>query len=222
MKRLCGLLVLLLLFAPPSRAERVKVETPVFSCDLEVTGNLTPDDEYRVVTPPEKQAFTNQDWLKTYTLAYVSFYDVDRDEHEEGWIITGYLPQPVGVKLRLLHGGMLVQPKGMELYFEGLDKMKDESTAGFGKPDPTLDMPMEEALAIAINAIKEKYGETDATMARFQVVDYGMQFESSYVSLPYWQFDFETDLNQLDGYEVFVHSPDGAVMLLCGPGEGNG
>ena len=111
MKRLCGLLVLLLLFAPPSRAERVKVETPVFSCDLEVTGNLTPDDEYRVVTPPEKQAFTNQDWLKTYTLAYVSFYDVDRDEHEEGWIITGYLPQPVGVKPRLLHGGMLVQPK---------------------------------------------------------------------------------------------------------------
>lgn len=25
-----------------------------------------------------------------------------------------------------------------------------------------------------------------------------------------------------DGYEVMIHSPDGAVVYLCGPGEGNG
>lgn len=39
---------------------------------------------------------------------------------------------------------------------------------------------------------------------------------------PYWQFDFKTWLNPADGYEVMIHSPDGAVVYLCGPGEGNG
>lgn len=84
------------------------------------------------------------------------------------------------------------------------------------------DMPLEKALAIAIENMEYAYGETDATLARFQTVQYGIVHESEFLSVPYWQFFFCSPINVLDAYQVNVRATDGAILVLCGPGEGDG
>lgn len=46
--------------------------------------------------------------------------------------------------------------------------------------------------------------------------------ESDYFEGPYWQFDLDNPVNALDAYEVMIHSHDGHIIYICGPGEGNG
>ncbi len=83
------------------------------------------------------------------------------------------------------------------------------------------DISLESALAIAVQAICDKYGETAQTMSRFRL-EYGFRAEpDAFFQTPYWQFDFFGDA-PLDRYEIMIHSPDGAVLYTGGPGEGNG
>ena len=93
------------------------------------------------------------------------------------------------------------------LYFEGLKARGscfDEPLQG--------DMPLEKALAIAIENMEYAYGETDATLARFQTVQYGIVHENEFLSVPYWQFFFCSPINVLDAYQVNVRATDGAIL----------
>ena len=46
--------------------------------------------------------------------------------------------------------------------------------------------------------------------------------KSEFLSVPYWQFFFCSPINVLDAYQVNVRATDGAILVLCGPGEGDG
>ena len=86
---------------------------------------------------------------------------------------------------------------------------------------PNGSISLENALDIAVRAICDKYGETGETMSRFRL-EYGFRMEKdAFFQSPYWQFDFFGDA-PLDFYEIMIHSPDGAVLYTCGPGEANG
>ena len=218
-RRLMALALWLSLCCTPALADYVSVETPVFSAQLECIASLNEDEEYRLLDPPEQGLPEDDDWLKTYQMAYVTFYDKGEKTKIRGWIVTGYLPQPLGRKPRLTQGGSLLEAQGAEntLYFEGL-KARDPS---FDDPQPG-DMALEKALSIAIENMEYAYGETDATLARFRTVEYGIVHEQEYMSVPYWQFFFRSPINKLDTYQVNVRATDGAILVLCGPGEGDG
>lgn len=221
MKPFCRILTLVLLLCrccAPALADYVTLETPVYSDDLKVIASLNNDEEYKLLDTP-KQGPNNAQWRNTYQMAYVSFYDKGGKARIRGWIVTGYLPQSLGQKPELTQGGILLEAQGAEnkLYFEGI-KAKGSS---FDDPKPG-DMTLEEALNIAIENLEYAYGETDATLARFQTVTYGVVREDAYQKVREWQFGFRTPLNRLDVYQVNVRATDGAIMVLCGPGEGNG
>lgn len=218
-RRLMALVLCLSLCCAPALADYASVETPVFSNQLECIATLQEGEEYRLVEPPEQGMPEDENWLKTYQMAYVSFYDTEERKEIRGWIVTGYLLQPLGRKPELTQGGILLEALGAEntLYFEGLKARGscfDEPLQG--------DMPLEKALAIAIENMEYAYGETDATLARFQTVQYGIVHESEFLSVPYWQFFFCSPINVLDDYQVNVRATDGAILVLCGPGEGDG
>lgn len=214
-----ALFLCLSLCCAPALADYVSVETPVFSNQLECIATLQEGEEYRLMEPPEQGLPEDENWLKTYQMAYVSFYDTEEKKEIRGWIVTGYLPQPLGRKPELTQSGILLEALGAEntLYFEGL---KARGSC-FDEPRPG-DMPLEKALAIAIENMEYAYGETDATLARFQTVQYGIVHESEFLSVPYWQFFFCSPINVLDAYQVNVRATDGAILVLCGPGEGDG
>ena len=145
--RAMALILWLILCCALALADYVSVETPVFSDRLECIATLQEDEEYRLVEPPEQGMPEDEDWLQTYEMAYVSFYDTEERKKIRGWIVTGYLPQPLGRKPELTQGGILLEAQGAEntLYFEGLKARGscfDEPLQG--------DMPLEKALAIAI------------------------------------------------------------------------
>jgi beta-lactamase regulating signal transducer with metallopeptidase domain len=118
----------------------------------------------------------------------------------------GTFDLPAGVKIIQVGG------------FDAADKVY--SNQGFTAPS-SGDLSLEDALKIAVKAICEKYGETEETMSRFRL-EYGFKSEpDSYFQSPYWQFDFRCS-SPLDMYEIVIHSPDGKVLLTCGPGEANG
>ena len=214
-----ALVLWLSLCCAPALADYVSVETPVFSNQLECIATLQEDEEYQLVESPEQGLPDNEEWLQTYEMAYVSFYDNEERKEIHGWVVTGYLPQPLSRKPELTQNGVLLEAQGAEntLYFEGLKALG----SCFDEPRPG-DMPLEKALAIALENMEYAYGETDATLARFQTVQYGIVHESEFLSVPYWQFFFCSPINALDAYQVNVRATDGAILVLCGPGEGDG
>ena len=120
--RAMALFLCLSLCCAPALADYASVETPVFSNQLECIVTLQEGDEYRLMEPPEQGLPEDEDWLQTYEMAYVSFYDTEERKEIRGWIVTGYLPQPLGRKPELTQGGILLEAQGAEntLYFEGL------------------------------------------------------------------------------------------------------
>ena len=97
-RRLMALVLSASLCCAPALADYVSVETPVFSDRLECIATLQEDEEYRLVEPSEQGLPEDENWLKTYEMAYVSFCDNEERKEIRGWIVTGYLPQPFGAK----------------------------------------------------------------------------------------------------------------------------
>ena len=112
--RAMALFLCLSLCYAPALADYVSVETPVFSDRLECIATLQEGEEYRLMEPPEQGLPEDENWLKTYQMAYVSFYDNEERKEIRGWIVTGYLPQPLGRKPELTQGGILLEAQGAE------------------------------------------------------------------------------------------------------------
>lgn len=124
-------------------------------------------------------ARSGQRWLKTYRLQKVCYTDDVEVEHT-GWIISGYVPQQADQPRWF--SGRLIYVEGITnelLCFDSQTKDRTQ-TVGFADPSAT-DMPMEEALHLALAAIEQNYPETDETLLRF-LVEYGFQQDG--VSFP--------------------------------------
>lgn len=220
-KGFCLLLCALLCLSACACAEVASVQLDVWNDEMEMVNVIQSGWVYQVLeeAQPGQSGEAMQRWLQTYHLQKVRYTDDAEVEHT-GWIISGYVPQQAD------------QPRwfsGRLIYVEGVtnerlcfDSQTKDRTQNVGFADPLeTDMPMEEALHLALAAIEQDYPETDETLLRF-FVEYGFRQDGVSFPGPYWQFDFGTELNPADGYEVMIHSPDGAVVYLCGPGEGNG
>ena len=91
----------------------------------------------------------------------------------------------------------------------------------FGAPSADA-MPVDDALELALQALKDIYGESN--LERFYVA-YGFSPADNLenqLGVPYWHFSFRTNDNPLDHYEVLIHAIDGDVLVTGGPDDSNG
>lgn len=220
-----ALCVALCLCQTVSLAEMAQVEMPVLDDEMQTIDNIMPGMQYQVLDQAAEGqgTVTMQQWMQVYRLQKVRFHSVNQKAAVTGWVVSGYVPQDLNAER------LPTQPDGRMLEVQGIshEKLLLETVAknpltnvGFG-PAEEEDMPLAQALHLALKAIEEKYGETDETLIRFYV-EYGLQLGSTEGRLPYWQFDFWCPVSDLDGYEVMIRSSDGQLLYLCGPGEGNG
>ena len=82
-------------------------------------------------------------------------------------------------------------------------------------------MTAEEALDIAVDHIKSTYGETDASLRRFELF-YGFTAQEE---PNLWMFSFDThDAGGLyvDGYDIYIDARTGDVTGCWGFHEGHG
>lgn len=235
MKRSIALLLTLLLTvsAYPATAEVTASETNVFFESTEITparldkvAQIPAGTEYtvlRTLDGADESLAWSEAWTKDYRMAQIRYQS---DEGEKtGWIAVEAKAHPLDTQPELTgeYGAVLTVPSretgGSSLSFAASDKAKagQSSFTGAG----TEDMAVEDALRLALDAVMGKYGQTEGQLLRFRV-SYGYRAEGDYFEGPYWQFDLDNPVNALDAYEVMVHSHDGHIIYICGPGEGNG
>lgn len=192
-------------------------------------GEQPPDDiSYTVLRTLELgQADTSLPWSGAWTRDYQMqeiAYDSPRTGRDAtGWIVTKLAEHPLDAQPALTaeYDALLTVPSqvsGASLCFAACNKALGNDN--FSKAG-AADMALADALRRTLDAIMEKYGETEGTLLRFQL-SYGFRNQSAYFQAPYWQFDLRHPVNPLDSYEVMVHSSDGAILYIAGPGEGNG
>ena len=77
------------------------------------------------------------------------------------------------------------------------------------------DIPLEDALALGLNAIYKHYGETADSMSRFHL-EYGFRTEpDAFSESDYWYLKFIGTDPKKDQYQAMVHSPDGEILYLA-------
>jgi len=166
--------------------------------------------------PPYVQA-----WLDTYILHHIRRTNPQTNQTTEGYLVAGYVPQDVNAIPEITQEfGQLVTIEGRsceKLTLQMVDKWDQGYT--LVKP-PEGSLTLEQALRRALDALMDKYGETEATLKRLYV-SAGHRPADDYSPM-YWQFDFRSDLYKLDGYAVTIASEDGALLHISGPGEGVG
>ena len=99
-----------------------------------------------------------------------------------------------------------------------VNKVNDPNFSGFAAAPETA-LSAEEALAVAVRAVEAHYGLPAENLLVYQL-SYGYRPDAPDFTAPYWQFDFY--INDYDFFEVIFHDPDGEVLYISGPSEGNG
>lgn len=235
MKRSIALLLTMLLMvsAYPATAEVTASETNVFFESTEIAparlDNVTQipaGTEYtvlRTLDRADESLAWSQAWTKDYRMAQIRYQSADGEK--TGWIAMEAKAHPLDMQPELdgEYNAVLTVPSremgGSSLSFAASDK------AGAGQSNFTGagagDMAAADALRLALDAVMAKYGQTERQLLRFRI-SYGYRAESDSFEGPYWQFDLRSPVNALDAYEIMVHSHDGHIIYICGPGEGNG
>ncbi len=235
MKRSIALLltVLLTVSAYPATAEVTASETNVFfesteivPAQLDKVTQIPAGTEYtvlRTLDGADESLAWSQAWTEDYRMAQIRYQSEEGEK--TGWITVEAKAHPLDMQPELNgeYGTVLTVPSremgGSSLNFAASDKARagQSSFTGAGAGD----MAAADALRLALDAVMGKYGQTEGQLLRFRV-SYGYRAESDYFEGPYWQFDLDNPVNALDAYEVMVHSHDGHIIYICGPGEGNG
>lgn len=105
-----------------------------------------------------------------------------------------------------------------EIAIPAVNKANDPQYSGFTDA-PEGALTPEAALAIAVRAVEEEYGVPAEALLVYQL-SYGYRPEAADFTAPYWQFDiYITDYMT---YEVIFHDPDGSLLYISAPGQGNG
>lgn len=108
-------------------------------------------------------------------------------------------------------------PSGVSFIFPARDYAAENDHFSIASENA---LPLEQALAIACQALMDSHDETPQTLLRFELW-YGYQSNAPDFETPYWQFDF-CGQEPSDRYEIIVHAEHGNVLYLAGPNEGNG
>ena len=229
-RKLAALLALALLLPFTARAlENAAGELEIFwerEGVLEAGEQPSADMAYtvlRTLEPGQTDAALpwSEEWTRDYRMQQIAYESPSMGRETTGWIVTEIVERAPGESpaLTAQYDTLLTVPgQDAELHFAACNKAADSEI--FTKAGAT-DMTLTDALTRALDALMEKYGETEGTLTRFQL-SYGFREESAYFQAPYWQFDLRHPVNPLDSYEIMVHSPDGVVLYTAGPGEGNG
>ena len=162
-------------------------------------------------------------WTQDYQMQQIAYESPRMGCESTGWIVTAVAehdPDTIPVLTAEYDTLLAVSARNANttLHFAACNKAAENEI--FTKAGAT-DMTLTDALRRALDAVMEKYGETEGALLRFEL-SYGFRSESAYFQAPYWQFDLRHPHNPLDSYEVAVHSPDGTILYIVGPGEGNG
>ena len=229
-RKLAALLALALLLPFPGRAlENAAGELEIFwerEGVLEAGEQPSADIAYtvlRTLEPGQTDAALpwSEAWTRDYRMQQIAYESPVMGRETTGWIVTEIVERaPVASPALTARYDTLLTVPGQEgeLHFAARNKAVDSEV--FTKAG-AADMTLTDAFRRALDALMEKYGETEGTLQRFQL-NYGFCEESAYFEAPYWQFDLRHPANPLDSYEIMVHSPDGVVLYTVGPGEGNG
>jgi len=234
-KRICLLLLLMMCFSS-AFAETTGIapyETPIWGQSTEISppqltviGSMKPGDSYKILAVVGQDNASEQEpwvqaWLDTYVLHLVQYPNPRTGETPEGYIVADYVPQDLtAVPVITQDYGRLVTIEGRtteKLTFEMINK-QDE---GYLIDDPPADaLAMEDALRITLDALMEKYAETEATLKRFYI-RYGHHPADEFYPMR-WQFELYSYLNPLDGYYIALDSHTSEIMFIAGPGDGVG
>lgn len=237
MKKGAALLLALLLAASMGTATADVLEEPAFifkestevePVQLESFDDLPSGTEYTVLRTLDAADETlpwSAAWMENYVLQEISYLAPDTNAQEQGWMVTEVREHSLDKQPELTEANETVfrvpsrEDPAAELCFAAISKLDQGqdvfTSAGAG------DMIAADAFRLALDAIMQKYGETEGQLLRFEL-SYGFRSGSKYFDGPYWQFDLRSKENPLDSYEVMVYSPSGELALVCGPREGNG
>jgi beta-lactamase regulating signal transducer with metallopeptidase domain len=177
---------------------------------LQYTGEGEYDNKHYVAfaVPNQKSPVAYQFQVQVLPKVQMVFYMIDETMYKEP------SPQEKAIAETFPAGAPVTKAGGFDAY----DKAFNNNS--FTSPS-TGDISLEDALEIAVQAVCEKFGETEQSMTRFRL-EYGFKTDDdASFKTPYWQFDFRSS-DPLDNYEIIIHSPDGKILYTCGPGEANG
>lgn len=118
-------------------------------------------------------------------------------------------PIPASLQETLTCGGITIP---------AVNKVNDPSFSGFTAP-PAGALSAEDALAVAVRAVEERFALPAENLLVYQL-SYGYRADAADFTAPYWQFDIY--INDYDFFEVIFHDPDGELLYIAGPSEGNG
>ena len=111
----------------------------------------------------------------------------------------------------------LVEKDGVTLRFNAFDST--DFSISYSEPTDG-DLPVGEAIELAVQAICDKYGFTRDIFIGY-TVNYAFTTDPGMADVPYWWLTFLNSASNT-AYSVSVHSPDGAVLDVFGPEDSNG
>ena len=233
MKKCLAIVLTILMLSSLALADTAERETPVFAptedeSELLISGDLFPGDEYEITGYMTRfSADLSIPWIDLWTQYYnmssVSYLSTETGEQEEGWIVSGFVPQPMDEDIEPAYEfSILLQPSGDGFpAFEAVNKaLPPYSYESFGNPSEEV-IPLENAFRTALDAVIEAFGETPATLLRFYV-EYGYALQGENQQIPAWQFDFVSDIHPIDGYGVQINAQDGTLLWVASSEDGLG
>ena len=226
--------------AAPANAESytLREDTDVYfdvnGKQLSLGGTLASGTTYTLLQTvlPQEQAFESA-WANEHAMLKIRYHSTEQNAERIGWIIdpgenavagSGEQtpvptrepteePQPEPTPGVI----SLVEKDGVALRFLAYDVTG--VSPSYGQPSDG-EIPVGEAIELAVQAVCDKYSCGRELLANSHVT-YAYTTDADMENTPYWWIVFVNE-SKNETYSVSVHSPDGEVLDVYGPEDGNG